>query len=287
MRNPIENFRPDLETEEEIWAWERSKAFYIRTVTFDLTNTEFADLEANNWPEAEVAQWENTMIQLLESNNYADLNDNYFKGIDEYPYNDIIPLLKCEEPCFTCLDNDPKYCLSCWGRDTDIGSGTFSKYFLQPPTVENGLRATCASQCDGGYTTNGNIAEATEEEIAADTIDWSKAYYECEACDIPCKTCEGAGPYSLVEAENLVGVAGDKFKCTSCDPAFKYLSEETLECYPACLSGMYTISETDPTEEMPDGDYRCGFCEEPCSTCRKCFPPDTPIEDRTFTIGGN
>lgn len=134
MRNPIENFRPDLE-DDEVWEWERSKAFFIRTVTFDLQNTAYSSLSDNEWPEEEVALWEN---DLLDNNDYLSLNETQFKGIDVYRYNDIIPLLKCEEPCFTCLDTNPKYCLSCWGRETDIGeAGSFSKYFLQPPTELN------------------------------------------------------------------------------------------------------------------------------------------------------
>ena len=112
-----------------------------------------------------------------------------------------------------------------------------------------------------------------------DNIDWTKAYYKCVSCDIPCASCVGAGPYHSPDSglESLVGVEGDKFKCLTCDVAFKYLVEETQECYPACLSGMYTISEV-------EGDYRCGFCESPCSTCRKCYTTDMTDEERTILV---
>ena len=99
---------------------------------------------------------------------YLDLNSTSFKGIDVYPvsasqYDNLFPLLKCEDPCLTCLDTDPKYCLSCWGRDTPVDEGVFTKYFLQPATPANDMRATCAPTCDAGFTTNGGIADATDE----------------------------------------------------------------------------------------------------------------------------
>jgi hypothetical protein len=97
-------------------------------VTFDLVEMGYAQLMIDNgWNDAIVDQWE---IETLGGLDYVQMNETEFKGIDVYRYNDIIPLLKCEEPCFTCLDTNPKYCLSCWGRETDIGEGTFSKFFL-------------------------------------------------------------------------------------------------------------------------------------------------------------
>ena len=52
-----------------------------------------------------------------------------------------------------------------------------------------------------------------------DNIDWTKAYYKCVSCDIPCASCAGAGPYHSPDSglESLVGVEGDKFKCLTCD----------------------------------------------------------------------
>ena len=100
----------------------------------------------------------------------------------------------------------------------------------------------------------------------------------CEACDRPCATCEGAGPYNADPALSNVGLAGAKFKCTSCDPAYPFLLDEVLddgtrlqECYPACLSGMYT------KEERDDHVAACGLCKAPCSTCRKCYAEDTAV----------
>lgn len=85
-----------------------------------------------------MVEWEST----LPMTDYNSLNTTYFKGIDVYPisleFNDnIIPLLKCVAPCYTCLDSDPEYCLSCWGRSTDTGlDQPFETFFLQPSAPE-------------------------------------------------------------------------------------------------------------------------------------------------------
>ena len=54
--------------------------------------------------------------------------EQYAKGIDTLEGNQITPVLKCNTPCFTCLDTDRDYCTACWGPGA---SGTFKLTYLQ------------------------------------------------------------------------------------------------------------------------------------------------------------
>ena len=81
------------------------------------------------------------------SKKYSDLRKDYFKYVDYFPFNSVKPKLKCNFPCYTCLNNNANYCLSCWG----IGSKPrFKNTFLQYRTTQ-----TCLDKCDDGFTTNG------------------------------------------------------------------------------------------------------------------------------------
>jgi hypothetical protein len=113
MYNPENNFAPTLSdmTEDAVWAWKRSKTFFIRTVTFDLAATGWGSVITNGYVESEV----NTWLDSLSNIPFSSLNSSHFVGVDDYPWNDIFPLLKCQAPCYTCLESNPEYCLSCWG----------------------------------------------------------------------------------------------------------------------------------------------------------------------------
>jgi hypothetical protein len=110
--------------------------------------------------------------------------------------------------------------------------------FLQPSAPEkiglvadgeikypNANKQTCHSTCYEGYTTNGEVAE-TYVEGSTTEIDWSKTYYSCERCDIPCDSCAGAGPWNADDDLNFIGVEDDKFKCLTCSSSFPYLVDE-------------------------------------------------------------
>jgi hypothetical protein len=59
----------------------------------------------------------------------------YLYSIDKYEETDTIPELQCEAPCYTCLDANPNFCMSCWGEfagtDSDGNKNANEKYFLQ------------------------------------------------------------------------------------------------------------------------------------------------------------
>lgn len=59
------------------------------------------------------------------------------KGIDTLSSNQIKPELKCREPCFNCIENDPDYCTACWGP----GANNNTLVFLQ----QNDGKSTCKS----------------------------------------------------------------------------------------------------------------------------------------------
>ena len=116
-------------TDDKKWAYFREHTFRIRTVTFDLTNPALSGI---NDPF--------TLSETLNGKTFTELNQTggFFVGIDDYPWNDIFPLLKCSSPCFTCLDNKPEFCTSCWGKDSNPDSSDpnsiFRDYFLQKTT---------------------------------------------------------------------------------------------------------------------------------------------------------
>lgn len=39
----------------------------------------------------------------------------------------MVAQLKCNAPCFTCLDTNPNYCSSCWGKEA---KKDYKNYFL-------------------------------------------------------------------------------------------------------------------------------------------------------------
>jgi hypothetical protein len=99
--------------------------------------------------------------------------DDFTYLIDTFPLNTVKAQLKCNDPCFTCLESDPDYCTSCWGVGED--KDNFNIFLNRLPGV-----STCLGSCEDGYTTNGNVINADDEP---------NKYYKCVECEMFCGTC--------------------------------------------------------------------------------------------------
>jgi hypothetical protein len=67
--------------------------------------------------------------KIMSSNTIAQLkSNNLLYSIDSYKQNDMVAQLKCNAPCYKCLDSDPNYCSECWGMGAKEG---YKNYFLQ------------------------------------------------------------------------------------------------------------------------------------------------------------
>ena len=180
MRNPVTNFgevTPTGYTAAQAAAYAKEQAFHIETFDFDIAK-DYAYLTAANYDAASVKKFE-TFVK-------ADPAKYVIHGIDELPGNSKKPILKCEAPCYTCLDAKPTWCTSCWGPGTlDPADATNKLTFLM--TARNGQGATCKEECDAGSTTNGNYITPK----TAGKADQKRKYGVCTACDIPCGTCKG------------------------------------------------------------------------------------------------
>jgi hypothetical protein len=120
---------------------------------------------------------------------------DYTYLIDTFLLNTVKPKLKCNGPCFTCLESDPDYCTSCWGVGTDKSN---SDIFLSRLPG----RSTCLPACENGYTTNGNVINANDEP---------NKYYKCVECEMFCATCKGqAKPDEITKIVKSYGSSGDK-----------------------------------------------------------------------------
>jgi hypothetical protein len=95
-------------------------------------------------------------------------NSSYAYPIDIAYGNLIRPELKCNTPCYTCLNTNPNYCTACWGKGT---KGDFKLTFLQ---TSNG-QSTCKAACDDGYSVNGHTVEV--KNIKTGKLDPAKTYY--------------------------------------------------------------------------------------------------------------
>jgi hypothetical protein len=89
-------------------------SFHIATWTVD-TATEFPDIITNDYAAADIAAMVDTLKTYYTAPG-AKAGDKYLYAIDVMLGNDLKPLLKCDSPCFTCLDAVSTYCLSCWGQ---------------------------------------------------------------------------------------------------------------------------------------------------------------------------
>lgn len=175
--------------------------------------------------------------------------------------NHIRPELKCNPPCFGCLDSDPDHCTACWGRGTGEAPQAF--LYLQP---ENG-KQTCKDQCNSGFSVNGNAITTLDKR--GDVIP-SKTYYFCQGCDPVCKECRG-------QLDGATSKADDVKKCLTCGFQFKFYVEEQETCLIECTAGYYEEFVGININERLQS--KCGVCvgspDVNCKTCQQCDPKDS------------
>lgn len=127
--------------------------------------------------------------------------NDYTYLIDKLPGNTVRPQLKCNSPCYTCLESDPDYCTSCWGVGED---GLNENIFLNRLPGQS----TCLPHCEDGYTTDGNVFNPNDEP---------SKYYKCVECEMFCGLCKGqTKPDPTTGVVASYGEKGDKAKCITC-----------------------------------------------------------------------
>lgn len=144
MKNPTNNF---VENTDKYTVAKRKKylydqAFHIETFTFEPIYYD-AVIKAN---------FDTPSTKNFVKAVFNDKPDKKKKGIDAHLTDDLKPKLKCNAPCYTCLDSDPNWCQSCWGKGA-LGGSKYKEYFLQATPSSS----TCKKKCDNGYTTDGDI----------------------------------------------------------------------------------------------------------------------------------
>lgn len=102
--NPDTNFFDDVSDYDQ--------SFHVKTFDFDLRD--FPDLKTTEFSDAAV----DAFIQKVKPDPLK-----YAYGIDMLESNQFKAQLKCNSPCYTCLDGNPDWCMSCWGPGA---SGTFT-----------------------------------------------------------------------------------------------------------------------------------------------------------------
>ena len=166
-------------------------------------------------------------------------NQNLLFTIDKYesvafPTN-LVPKRKCDFPCFDCINDSDKrnYCVKCYNTDT-------STYrYLQPdPTGKIEDLKYCQPSCSYGWTRNGFPS------------------YECEGCDISCRTCSDL----------------NKFDCIECHPDFpyKYTGDGITKCLAECGRGYYELVGVDE-KTCAKCDPNCADCEFNARHCIDCY----------------
>jgi hypothetical protein len=70
-------------------------------------------------------------IGTTEDKRKNELDSVVYKQIDKWDFINKTFTLKCNYPCSNCKDDDPDFCLTCWG---DLSSGSFTNlnFYLQP-----------------------------------------------------------------------------------------------------------------------------------------------------------
>lgn len=231
------------------------QAFHIETFTFD--EDYYKAVKDANFDEQTTKKFVETV--------FKDKPDKMKKGIDAYLTDDLKPKLKCNAPCYTCLDSDPNWCRSCWGA---LGGTKYKDYFLQA-TPES---STCQRQCDNGYTTDGDkIIPKSLQNPSLDDPDM--AYYKCTECQTECGTCKGQGIFDRKARKYDYGEKGDKQKCIHCSAAFNFLVAKEETCMTMCTAGYFqnSIGNWGSTPKISSKWYgECGKCNFPCSQCKKC-----------------
>lgn len=109
MKNPIDNFEEDTDkmTISKRKKYLYDQAFHIETFTFN--EDYYKGVKDANFD----AKSSSKFVEAV----FKDKPDKVKKGIDAYLTDDLKPKLKCNAPCYTCLDSDPNWCRSCWGKE--------------------------------------------------------------------------------------------------------------------------------------------------------------------------
>jgi hypothetical protein len=112
MDNPNNNFGdvtdPSLSTTAAA-TFEKEQAFHLETFDFDLKK-DYPKLIPGE--KSSVKKFEEKIINGPPSKLVIH-------GIDYLKGNSLKPKLKCDSPCYTCLDGKPKWCTACWGPGVD------------------------------------------------------------------------------------------------------------------------------------------------------------------------
>ena len=212
MTNPETNFNDHLSEYDQ---------------SFHITTYDFGPPETDKMVKAKYST--ETVTQFIKGMKDDPLKAA--KAIDTLTNNDLKPLLKCSQPCYTCKDADSSYCTSCWGPGAN---NDFTLTFLQR---EKG-KSTCQAQCSDKYTVNGYKVETkgTDGNIVP-----AKTYFRCSDCDVTCGTCKG---------QTELGVAGDNSKCLTCAFNFKYYLASSESCMVTCPAGFYFKNEKPWTPQL-------------------------------------
>lgn len=77
-----------------------NQAFHIETFTFDL----------DYYKAVRDAGFDAKTSSKFVETVFRDKPDKMKKGIDAHLVDDLKPKLKCNAPCYTCLESDPNWC---------------------------------------------------------------------------------------------------------------------------------------------------------------------------------
>lgn len=113
------------------------------------------------------------------------LDANIYKQIDKYLYDNRKFTLKCTYPCNDCKEDEPSYCLRCWGEI--VGGVKNVNTFLQSTDGNS----ECKSQCDNKFTVNGNQLKYQMYVDLPDVTDLALTYQKCVECGDSCELCVG------------------------------------------------------------------------------------------------
>lgn len=157
---------------------------------------------------------------------YSDGDQTY--AIDTLRDKVLMPQLPCEFPCNTCKEDDREWCTSCWQEHPNDPA-----FLMQTETS-----STCETQCEPGWTTNGNFLK------------------HCERCDVSCATC--------VDTPEV----GDKNRCRKCADDYPFKVTESTMCMDKCRFGYYQSS----ANACSACKEPCADCDGSARFCTACFP---------------
>lgn len=145
-----------------------------------------------------------------------------YKKIDHYPYDNKQYKLKCVYPCNDCKDDEPTYCLRCWGNT--VGGVANANSFLQ----QTDTTSTCQHQCKEGFTVDGNIVSFEMYDELPKVVNLAQSYKRCVKCDESCTECVGRDNKN--KDGTKISQPDDRFLCTKCGGALEYIYEKDYKC---------------------------------------------------------